>query len=84
MDLARRAAQGPSWRSVLADAVVQVRHAGTLDDPRVLQLDRRTTEVVEKADALVEEHGHEVYLDPIEQPRVQEVASGGPKGASRP
>lgn len=53
-------------RSAGVYAVVEVCHASPLDDPWILQLDWRTCQVVEEADAFAKQHGHEIHSDPIQ------------------
>ena len=43
--------------------IVQVCHTGPFDDPRTLQFDGRTRQVVEEPDTLAEQHGYQVDHD---------------------
>src|SRR5437660_10203466 len=68
----RTTCTGPSaGREQLAThhPVLDVRDAGCLDRPDMLELDLGAPEVVEEASAAPEEHGNDVQLELVQEPR---------------
>src|SRR6266508_414613 len=84
------ATPGPSGSSsagaeLPGDAVDEMGDASALDDPWILQCERRVRELVEVADALAEQDGHQVDPHLVEQAGVQALLGDvGPATPTQP